>query len=224
MCFVCMFPCECVCSWCVCALFFLCVSVCHHKRRLSWQLAALLGSWCAKFRLLLSNIQTHPNPSKPKSSARKGDLACAGCQLTHPPPLPLPITKTSIPPTSPHSVPRLPHSSFLAQQVLGSLHTVSCGCVWLWSQVNQGWRFGDLKNKECQRVLSFTLSKKKRLYSHTHSHSLWMEHIHASVRSAEKGKCPSFFPQIYFWDWNHGHTLTSTTSSALSDAMQKLQT
>lgn len=67
------------------------------------------------------------------------------------PPPPPPPPPTSLPSTSPRSVPRLPHSSLLAQQVLGSLHSVSCGCVWLWSQVNRGCRFTDR-----QRIFAFT--------------------------------------------------------------------
>lgn len=46
---------------CACTLLCVCLPVSLHKRRLSWQLVALLNRCFAKFRLLLSNIQTPPN-------------------------------------------------------------------------------------------------------------------------------------------------------------------
>lgn len=53
--------CNCVgvCGYVLCVCARVCVRL-QKKRCLSWQLAALLDSWCAKFRLLLSNIQTPP--------------------------------------------------------------------------------------------------------------------------------------------------------------------
>lgn len=112
-----------LCALCACFPASACVractllSVCHHKRRLSWQLAALLGSCCAKFRLLLSNIQTHPN-------------------LNHQPEKePWPVLDASYPPYPPLKLQSPPQVSALcqdchialplAQRVLGSLHSVS---------------------------------------------------------------------------------------------------
>lgn len=57
-----------VCVHGMCVHAPLSVPVSLHKRRLSWQLAALLGSWCAKFCLLLSNIQTPPNHQPAKET------------------------------------------------------------------------------------------------------------------------------------------------------------
>lgn len=128
-----------VCFQGACARSPVCVCVCLpvslHKRRLSWQLAALLGNCFAKFRLLLSNIQTPPN----HQPAKRPGL----CLMPATPSSPLLKLQSPSLLQAPRSVPRLPHSSFLAQRVLGSLHSVSCGCLWLWSQVNQGWRFAD---------------------------------------------------------------------------------
>ena len=89
--------CVCVCV-CVCAHTLLFLRVCHHKRSLSWQLAALLGSRCAKFRLLLSNIQTHPNPNHQPGKETWSVLDASNPPSPPPPP---PITKTSIPPQVP---------------------------------------------------------------------------------------------------------------------------
>lgn len=128
---VCVFKARVHVPLCVCV----CLPVSLHKRRLSWQLAALLGNCFAKFRLLLSNIQTPPN----HQPAKRPGL----CLMPDTPSSPLLKLQSPSLLQAPRSVPRLPHSSFLAQRVLGSLHSVSCGCLWLWSQVNQGWRFAD---------------------------------------------------------------------------------
>lgn len=88
----------CVFSPCVCALLFLCVCLCASIKDAfpgSWQLCLVVG--VPSFACCLATSKL------PKSSARNGDLACAWCHLA--PPL-------SHPPTSPCSVPRLPHSSF----------------------------------------------------------------------------------------------------------------
>lgn len=112
-----------VCFQGACARVCVCLPVSLHKRRLSWQLAALLGNCFAKFRLLLSNIQTPPN----HQPAKRPGL----CLMPATPSSPLLKLQSPSLLQAPRSVPRLPHSSFLAQRVLGSLHSVSCGCLWL---------------------------------------------------------------------------------------------
>lgn len=90
----------CVCVFCACAHAPLSACVCHHKRSLSRQLAALLGSRCAKFCLLLSNIQTHPNPNH-----QPGKETWSVLDASNPPPRPHPLLQPSLKLQSPHKSP-----------------------------------------------------------------------------------------------------------------------
>lgn len=168
MCFVCMLCCECVFSRRVCT--FPCVCVCLpvslHKRRLSWQLAALLGNCFAKFRLLLSNIQTPPN----HQPAKRPGL----CLMPATPSSPLLKLQSPSLLQAPRSVPRLPHSSFFG--TAGSGQPTLCK-LWLFMALITGKSRLEVcrlkkqqKKRRRQRVLAFPLSGKRSADLHNQSY------------------------------------------------------